>query len=75
MSHKNLSPTASDRLKRRHRSVQPGGVVDHRLGRSAVDARWQTDDRALLQRTVTGRGAESVLAQQPEDDTVREGDA
>ena len=31
MSHKNLNPSVPGRPKRRHRAVEPGRVVDHRL--------------------------------------------
>jgi putative intracellular protease/amidase len=40
-----------------------------------VDTRCQTVDPTLLQRTVPGRGADSALARQPEEETVREGGA
>jgi hypothetical protein len=41
-----------------------------------LDNRWQAGgDRTLLQRTVPGRGADSALALQPEEETVREGGA
>ena len=51
-----------------------GGAARGHCGRTlTVDTHGRTGDPKLLQRTVPGQGAESALARQPEEETVRGG--